>query len=72
MPELRVDIPADELQILDGYCMATGKSRLDLVRDLIKKFTDDQLHVAMMVCRVARINPLESERDRNTTPGGGR
>ena len=70
MPELRVDVPTDDLTILDAYCMATGRSRVDLVRDLINKFAGEQLHIAKVLVRCAGVNPHDADSGRQTTPPG--
>lgn len=62
--EVRFEIPAEELAIVDGYCSATHKSRTDVLRELIAAFSKDELHKAIVVCRMARINPMASESDR--------
>ena len=65
MPEIRCEIPADELVILDGYIQAGGASdRTRVIRDLLAKWAKDQLHISTIVCRMARINPMASEADR--------
>ena len=66
MPELRVDVPADELTVLDAYCMATGRARVDLVRDLINKFASEQLHIASVIVRCAGDKPLGADNERQT------
>lgn len=55
--ELRVEVDADELGVLDGYVQATGKSRTDVVRQLLREWSDKKLHEATLICRVAGVNP---------------
>ena len=62
--EVRTDIPSDELLIMDGYCQVTGKSRTDIVRRLIAEWTKEELSKSIVVCRMARINPLAPDSDR--------
>ena len=64
MAEIRTDIPSDELLVLDGYCTATGKNRTDIVRMLLANWTKEKLHESIVVCRMARINPLAADTDR--------
>lgn len=65
MPEIRFDVPADELQVLDGYCQATGKHRVDVLRELLSKWATDKLHESIVVCRMAHVNPLVMESERS-------
>ena len=39
--EKRLDIrlPEDELQILDDYCKTTGRTKTDVLRELIRKLS---------------------------------
>lgn len=62
--ELRIEIDMDALRILDGYVNATGKSRTDVVRSLILEWTERKLHEAIVICRVAGVNPASPEADR--------
>ena len=62
--ELRLDMPREDLAVLDGYCTATGRSRADVVRELLGKWSSDKAHEAMLICRVAGINPHEAEEGR--------
>jgi hypothetical protein len=66
MPELRVEIPADDLSVLDGYCSATGKGRTD-VKALLADWSARKLHEATIVLRVAGRTALRSESDRSVT-----
>lgn len=62
--ELRLEVPRADLAILDGYCCATGRSRADVVRELLARWSQDKRHEAIIVCRTAGINPLAPEGDR--------
>lgn len=62
--ELRVEVPRDELSVLDGYCSATGRDRTDVLRQVLREWSEKQLHVATVIVRVAGGNPPQSERDR--------
>jgi len=62
--ELRLEVPKDDVAVLDGYCSATGKSRSEVIRSLLAAWSKDKAHEAMMICRVAGINPTISEADR--------
>lgn len=62
MCELRIDMPLESLQVIDGYCQATGLCRTDLVRDILNAWSEKKLHEATIILRVAGRNPA--------TPGG--
>lgn len=62
--ELRVEVEKDELSVLDAYVNATGKSRASVIRFLLKQWSDAKLHEAIIVCRVARVNPTDPESPR--------
>lgn len=55
--ELRVEVDADEVSVLDGYCHAHGQDRTTVLRALLREWSEKQLHVATVICRVARRNP---------------
>lgn len=64
MPEVRWEATSEEVAILDGYCSATGKNRTDVIRNLIHEWSKAKAHEAMIVCRVAGINPHAPEAGR--------
>ena len=59
--EVRFEIDSDHLAVLDGYCQATGKSRVDVMRQLLSDWSDSKRHEAILICRVAGINPATQE-----------
>lgn len=61
MPEIRAEIPATELAVIDGYCSATGKNRTEIILGLIRDWSNQKLHESIMVCRVAGVNPTSPE-----------
>ncbi len=63
--ELRLELPADEVAVLDGYTQATGKTRTQVMRDILKLWSEAKLHEAMIVMRVAGRNPGVSGGDRH-------
>lgn len=63
--ELRVELPADEVAVLDGHCQATGRDRTHVVRQILREWSDAELHRAIVICRVAGRNPAAPESDRN-------
>ena len=68
MPEIRSEVPADELAVLDGYCSATNKTRTDVMRYLIKDWSEKKLHESTIVLRVAGHTRTRSESDRIIPP----
>lgn len=68
MAEIRVEVPDDELAVLDGYCSATGTGRTAIIRALVKEWSDRKLHEATLILRVAGRNPTVSEPGRSPTP----
>jgi len=59
--ELRVELPVDELSVIDGHCQATGTDRTKVVREIIRKWSEHELHRATVILRVAGRNPDGSE-----------
>ena len=57
--EIRFELDADETSVLDGYCQATGKSRGEVMRGLLRDWSADRLHEATLICRVAGVNPAD-------------
>jgi hypothetical protein len=63
--EIRFEVAVSEVAVLDGYCQATGKDRTTVIREVLGTWSKEKLHVATIVCRVAGVNPLHSESNRN-------
>lgn len=61
--ELRVNLPREDLFVLDGYCNGTGRSRADVIRELLKTWSDAKHNEAIMVCRVAGVNPMSVDKE---------
>lgn len=72
MPEIRLDVPSDDLAVLDGYCSATGANRTDVVRHLLSDWSEKKLHEATVILRVAGRNPPTSESERSSGGKVGR
>ena len=70
MAEIRVEVPNDELAVLDGYCSATSASRTDIIRGLLREWSDRKFHEATVILRVAGRTPTLSESDRSPTGVG--
>ena len=61
MPEIRFEAKKETIDVLDGYCSATGKCRTAFINDLIDQWAKAKLHEATVILRVAGINPTASE-----------
>lgn len=62
MPELRVELSKEITAVLDGYCSATGKCRTQLASEILGAWTEKKLHESTIVCRVAGVNPMVSDK----------
>ena len=47
--------------VIDGFCSATGKCRTSFINDLLESWAKEKLHEAMIVCRVAGVDPSVPE-----------
>jgi hypothetical protein len=63
--EIRIELPAADLAVLDGYCNATGRTRTDVMRTILEEWSRVRLHEATVICRVVGVNPLASDIDRH-------
>lgn len=64
MIEIRCEVPNEAVAVLDGFCQATGKSRSDVIRQLLSEWSETKLRESILVCRVAGVNPTAPERNR--------
>jgi hypothetical protein len=62
--ELRVDVDAEDMAVLDAYNMATGTSRKDVIVKLLRQWSDRKRHEATVIVNVTRVIPTLSETDR--------
>ena len=62
--EIRFELTPGDVDVLDGYCQASGATRTDVFKRLLKEWSDQKLHEAILVCRVARVNPAAPESGR--------
>ena len=62
--ELRIELPAAELAVLDGYCSATDKHRTAVMREILRQWSERKLHEATLIVRVAGRNPTAPDEDR--------
>lgn len=63
--EITFELPAEEVAVLDGYCIAKNIKRKAVIRELLKVWSADQLHVATIVCRVAGVKQDATGGNRN-------
>lgn len=66
--EVRLELDPEDLRVLDGYVNATGKTRTDVIRQLIREWADRKLHEAIVICRVAGVNPAAPDAARRVLP----
>lgn len=55
--EISFEVTAAEAAVLDGFCAAIGVKRTQVMRQILKEWSDKKHHEAIMVCRVAGIKP---------------
>lgn len=67
MAKFTIEIPDDELVVMDGWCNATGISKTTLFTDYAREWTSKKIHESIVVCRMARINALEPQSHSNAT-----
>ena len=65
MAEIRVEVPNEELAVLDGYCSATSVGRTDVIRELLAQWSERKLHEATIILRVAGRTPVVPESGRS-------
>lgn len=63
--EIRFEAEADDLSVIDGYCNATGKCRTEVIKSILREWSDKKLHESIVVCRVAGVNPAKSDTSRS-------
>lgn len=63
--ELRVELPAEELAVLDGWCSGRGEDRTKVIRRILREWSVRELHAATVLLRVAGRNPTTSEPGRD-------
>lgn len=63
--EISFEVPAEEASVIDGYCQAKGIKRTQVMRQLLKDWSAEQHHVAIMICRVAGGKPDATGAGRN-------
>ncbi len=64
--ELRTEVDPSEVITLEAMVKATGKSRSDLIREILAEWSVRKEREATFVCRMHRVNALAPEFDRIT------
>jgi hypothetical protein len=59
--ELRGEITADIISVIDAESMAVGKDRIRMVEEILGDWAKKRLHAASLLYRVSRNNPALSE-----------
>ena len=62
--EIRLEMPRDEIAVLDGFVNATGDSRAEVIRGILGEWSAKQRRIAISVCRTAGINPRDADTER--------
>lgn len=63
--EVRFEVEVEELSVIDGYCSATDKSRTEIIKTILSEWSEKKLHESILVCRVAGVNPTDTETHRS-------
>ena len=63
--EISFEISADEASVLDGYSSAKGIKRTQVLRQILKEWSEEQHRVATVICRVAGVKPDVTGAHRN-------
>lgn len=67
--EIRFEVDPHEVSVVDGLCNATGRSRTDVFREMLREWSSKKLHEASVICRVAGVNPMQPDTHRNDGRG---
>ena len=65
--ELRVELLKSEMEVLNAYKQATGATSKDVIRELLGEWSKKKRHEWTVGCRIAGINPTDSETHRGMT-----
>ena len=70
--ELRFKVSVDLMQMLDAVRQAKGyESRGDLLIPILEEMVRKEIHAATVLLRIARINPLVTDKKRKSDVLGG-
>lgn len=59
--ELRVEIPRDIANVLDGFSLAQDKKRTELVNEILEDWARRRVHEWNLLGRVAGLHPVASD-----------
>ena len=69
--EIRGEIDAADMAVIDAVVQAApGASRIGVIRQIIREWSDRELHRATLICRVAGRNGSDSASARNRGGSG--
>lgn len=63
--EISFEVDADEAAVIDGYCSAKNIKRTQVMRQLLRDWSAEQLHIATLIMRVAGSKPGNPGERRN-------
>jgi hypothetical protein len=68
--EVRFECMKSETSVLEAYVQGSGRSRKEVMREMLKAWSDKKRHEWTVGCRIAGINPFapQSDRDTNAAP----
>lgn len=50
--EIRFEVPDEDVAVLDGFCHATEQKRTEVMRTILRQWSDKKLHEAETIFRV--------------------
>jgi hypothetical protein len=59
--ELRQDVDAEVLQVLDAVSLARDITRAELVSEILGRYAKQRLHERMLIDRLLRSNPADAD-----------
>jgi hypothetical protein len=68
--DVRFTVDPEELLVVDSYCLGTGKHRSDVMREILRTWSEKKLHEATVITRVAGNNGSVAARERKADGNG--
>lgn len=62
--EVRVQLPKQDVEVLDALAFHEGSDRTTIVRTLVRERVEKEIHRAILVCRTAGVDPRSPDADR--------
>lgn len=62
--EVRFTAPVEHIRVLDGVCHGTGMDRTNVLRMILREWSEKKLHEATILLRVAGRNATSPADDR--------